>query len=327
MSGDGRPLLSVVIAATDSPVAIDRALRALEGQADRRIEVIVVGTSATLGSEIPTGDDRLATRRILAPGGSAVPGLRGIGLDAARGRIVAFTEDSCEVRPGWADAWLSAFEDPALEAASGAVEHADGARILDWAVVFCEYAPFLPPTPSSAPSRLAGNNFALLRESAPLSPDGDVREVDLLAVIVSGGGNVRMVEAAAVEHVRRFGWREAFFDRLRFGLEYGRLRAPGLSPVGRSAALLAGPAIFAIQVIRLGMTILPRRRYRRRFFQALPITLVLLASWSLGEWAGWCLGALRIGLSGADDVEERAEPPGRLLAGTTRHDPVVGPGQ
>ena len=230
--------------------------------------------------------------------------------------MVAFTEDSCLAEPGWAVAWLSAFDDPSLVAGSGVVEHDDDARSLDWAVVFCEYAPFLGPPSAASPARLAGNNFAALRGVALRSSDHEVHETALLAAIrrgdacppLSGGvgrrdhrspgavgppPSVRTVEAARVRHVRRSGHLEAFRDRFRFGLEFGRLRTVGASPPARWAGLVAGPAIFGAQVLRLSSTILRDRRHLGRFARALPITLALLAAWSLGEWLGWSLGPQR----------------------------------
>ena len=322
MTVDDRPILSVVIAATDSHLAVDRVLRALQGQAPGRVEVVVVAafrlpsprlgsllTDATAltgvggrhttggeGSQIDAEPRWPATppvRRIIAPPGSGVPRLRWLGLEAARGRVVAFTEDSCLAETGWVDAWLAAFANPAMVAATGSVEPEEGARasILDRAVVSCEYAPFLPGNPPDAPpSRLAGNNFAVLREVALRASAGEVHEVPLLAAIRRRGGLVRTVERATVRHVRRFGWGEAFGDRLRFGLEFGRLRTVGASPLVRWAGLVAGPAIFASQVGRLIDDPSGNRRYLRPARRALPITLALLVAWSVGEWAGWSLG-------------------------------------
>ena len=343
MIEEPRPLLSVVIAATDSPSAVADALRALEGQAPGRIEVIVVEDFEAFCPPLPEGEGRQTfeppVRYLTAPPGSGVPRLRRLGLEAARGRVVAFTEDSCLAEPGWADAWLSAFDDPGLVAGSGVVEHDDDAPALDWAVVFCEYAPFLGATPDAPPARLAGNNFAALREVALRLSGLEVHEVALLAEIrrsafclplppgegrgggrgTSGDGrgghsqgptvmrrpsppalfpggegrrdhHIRTVEAARVRHVRRFGPREAFRDRSRFGLEFGRLRTVGVSPLVRWAGLVAGPAIFGAQVARLASTIVRDRRHLGRFARTLPITLALLAAWSLGEWLGWCLG-------------------------------------
>jgi hypothetical protein len=101
---------------------------------------------------------------------------------------------------------------------------------------------------------------------------------------------VRTISAARVNHVRRFGWREAIGDRFRFGVEFGRLRTVGASPIARWAGLIAGPAIFGAQVARLTLTIGRQPSYLGQFLVILPIILILLASWSLGEWWGWSLG-------------------------------------
>ena len=342
MTGDARPHLSIVVAATDSPLAVERVLKALEGQADGRIEVLVVGAfrlplpsgSVQSFSPLPLGEGgRRGGRgqRIIAAPGSGVPRLRRIGLEAARGRVVALTEDSCLAEPGWVEAWLSAFADPSLVAASGAVELDEEAPTLDRAVVFCEYAPFLPPTPAGPPRRLAGNNFAVLREVALRTSEAELHEVALLAAILREGGSVRIVEGATVRHVRRFGWREAFGDRLRFGFEFGRLRTIGLSPIARRAGFFAGPAIFAVQAARLSSTILRNRRHLGRFVRALPITLALLAAWSLGEWAGWCLGppardrpaSRRRRGTGGRTLEPRPDPADSTRSGCKPAPPVA----
>jgi hypothetical protein len=285
MSLDEAPALSVVIAATDSRTAVLEALKALQGQAPGRVEVIVV---CRAGLALPA--------MLSAPPGSGVPRLRRLGLESARGRVVAFTEDSCLAQSGWAEAWLSSFDDSALVAASGSVEHDSRASTLDRAVVFCEYAPFLPGSKAedTSTSRLAGNNFAVLREVALKYSAFEVHETILLDAIRRRGGLVRTIEAARVRHVRRFGLGEAFGDRFRFGLEFGRLRTIGAQPIVRWFGLVAGPAIYLSQVARLTRTILGNRRYLAHFIGALPITLALLAAWSLGEWLGWILGPPKV---------------------------------
>lgn len=285
----GNPLpLSVVVAATDSPRALARTLASLAGPDAGRVEVVVVDGFGSDGADPPPG-----VRRVAAPIGSGVPRLRRLGLEAATGVIVAFTEDSCVAAPGWGVAWIAAFADPSIAAGSGPVEHDAGSSALDWAVVFCEYASFLPPSPPGSPSRLAGNNFAVDRELALRLTDEKVHETALLAAIHRAGGTVRTVEGAAVRHVRRFGPGEAIGDRLRFGLEFGRLRARDDSPIARLAGLLAGPAIFGVQAGRLVRAVFRNRRHLVPFARSLPITLALLAAWSVGESLGWTLGPIR----------------------------------
>jgi len=302
-----RPALSVVVAATDGPDAVARTLASLEPRAAGPAEVIVVASGMTFPSPGPG-------RLILAPAGTGAPRLRRIGLEAATGRVVAFTEDSCLVEPGWADAWASAFADRRLVAASGLVEQDAEVSAVDRAVFLCEYAPFLPPAAAGPPARLAGNNFAVLREVALRESPGEIHETVLLAAIRRGSGETRTIGDAVVRQARRFGLREAIGDRLRFGLEFGRLRSGWGG--GRLAGLAAGPAIFAAQVGRLSGLALRDRRLRTRPATTLPLTLGLLAAWSLGEWAGWVLGS-----PGSDRSAARRR------RGTTGRTPARTPGR
>jgi hypothetical protein len=130
------PVLSVVIAATDSPEAVARAIASIGETSRGCVERIVASTSAA--------ENVAGVRWIRGAPGSGVPHLRRLGLDQARGPIVVFSEDSCVFSRGWLDCYLDAFDDERTLAASGPVLPGLGARSIDWAVFFCEYAVFLP---------------------------------------------------------------------------------------------------------------------------------------------------------------------------------------
>jgi hypothetical protein len=226
---------------------------------------------------------------------------------------VAFTEDSCLLAPGWAESWLAAFADPAVAVATGPVEHVAGRSALDWAVFFCEYAPFLLPLRGRAARQLAGNNFAGRRvwiEKAIVS--GEIHESMLFDSIRRHGGQAVTVELAKVWHVRQFGLREAIDDRLRFGREFGRLRAAA-GWLGRGPAGVAGPLIWLAQVVRLVRTLLRKRRHGGWFLDAWLVTLALLVAWSVGEWLGWLEGPPRLRSAACRRHETAARPSVRLL--------------
>ena len=280
----------MVIAATDSTEAVARLVEAL-GPGDR-FEVIV----AAARDRVRPMAAMFGVLWIEAEPGAGVPRLRRLGLDRARGEVVAFTEDSIVPERGWAGAWIAAFADPDLPVATGNVEPDLAASTLDWAVFCCEYAPFLRNCPSGAsrveflPSapRLAGNVFAVRAGLIPA--DGSpIHETSVRHALADRGIGPRVVDGAGVRQVRRYGPREAIHDRLRFGLEFGRLRAGG----GwiDLAAPIAGPLILASQAARLVATLAARRRLGGRFVETLPITLALLAAWSVGEWLGWLIGS------------------------------------
>lgn len=281
----------------------------------RGTEILVVAERSSVRWEKP-GE---GVRSILAPPGSSVPQLRCLGLEASNGRFVAFLEDSALPAPGWLEAYDADVEAGAgcrSYAATGTVDHQRSASALDWAVVFAEYAPFLPPGPRRIPPRLAGNNFAASRGFAVQAcRNGELHESALLDRAIAAGGDVRFVEKARVTHVRSFTAREAFVDRFRFGLEFGRRRGCGLSPLGRLFGLVAGPAILLAQVIRVAGPVVRGGSYVAPFLRALPLTLALLAAWSLGEWLGW-----------ARSLGDRPYGKPREIADRTRERPPVRPG-
>ncbi len=281
-----RPRLSVVVAASDSPQAVAGCLASLGDAGTSRFELLVAADRERIPRPEP------APRGVLwveALPGEGVHRLRTRAMARASGEVVAFTEDSCRLGPDWVDAWLAAFENPEIVAATGPVEHATGGSILDWAVFFCEYAPFLRSSRRQITStRLAGNNFAARRESLErVLGSGDVHESLLAEAVQRSGFRIALVEGAVATHVRRFTLRSALRDRLRFGFEFGRLRACTEPTSRRVAAALLGPLILLLQLGRLALTLARKQRHLGLLVESFPITASLLTAWSVGEWLGW----------------------------------------
>jgi glycosyltransferase involved in cell wall biosynthesis len=107
--------VSVVIPTRDRGVQIVRQLAALRSQtmARERFEVIVVddgseaGTAELLAAEERAGDLPLRVIRHRSPGGPARA--RNAGWGAARGALIAFTDDDCVADPRWLEAGLRAW--------------------------------------------------------------------------------------------------------------------------------------------------------------------------------------------------------------------------
>ena len=293
------PDLSVVVAASDSAGAVARTLAALDRhRGASRFEVIVAAArdrvAAPLPSSLPSTEPLRRVRWVIAAPGTSVPQLRRLGLDLASAPVVAFTEDSCVFGPAWAEAWVAAFFDRRVQAATGPVEPAMGDAAIDWAVFLCEYAPFLASDGRCArpPTRLAGNNFAVRRCVDNVLDGPEIHETDVAEVFAGQAGALVVVESAIAGHVRRYALREAIGDRLRFGHEYGRLRARSWPAAARVAGFFAGPAILGVQALRLTAILIAGRRHFGRYLQVLPITVGLLSAWSVGEWLGWLRASL-----------------------------------
>lgn len=298
-----RPCLSVVVAATDSAEAVAGCLASLDlARAGLPVEVVVAAPwdRAACGP-VPEG-----VRWIAAEQGVAIGTLRRQAANQASADVIAFTEDSCRLEPGWIRAWLQAFRDPRLLAATGPVEQFPAGSALDWAVYFCEYASFTGPCRGGPVRRLAGNNFALRRRVLDVLPvSSEIGECQVAGLLARRAGALAAVPEARAWHVGSYTLREAIFDRLRFGYRYGCGQSAGPFS-GRLAHVALGPGILAIQVGRLLATLLVRRRHGGRFLDGLPLTAALLAAWSVGEWLGWLRGPA---LPGACKSHETAGPP------------------
>ena len=143
---------------------------------------------------------------------------------------------------------------------------------------------------SGSPPRLAGNNFAVGPALISHLDPQVIEESDIPPLVARRGGTVAWAEGAVVLHTRRYRLIEALGDRLRLGWTFGRRRAARFKRTGRLAGLLAGPAIWLVQVARLGVTVLPSGRHRARFAASLPFLLGMVTAWTAGEWLGWASG-------------------------------------
>lgn len=96
----GRPRASVVIPAS-RPTRLAFALEALAAQElePEAFEVLVVTDGAWRAD--PVAPSPLSPRVLAGPGDGNIARLRNIGWRAARGRLVAFTDDDCRPSPRW----------------------------------------------------------------------------------------------------------------------------------------------------------------------------------------------------------------------------------
>ena len=100
------PLVSVVVVTRNRPQLLDEALTALEGQTYRRHELVVADNGR--GGEARAVAERHGARYVATPG-VTLGRARQAGVLAARGEIVAFTDDDCLADPNWVQAIVDAF--------------------------------------------------------------------------------------------------------------------------------------------------------------------------------------------------------------------------
>jgi len=115
-----RPTVTVIVCTRDRPRELERCLASLHRSSTAPDEIIVVDNAPVTEQTREVCIRRAEVRyvRELRPGLSSA---RNTGIRAARGEIIAFTDDDVEVHSEWVTRLPNAFEDPATLAATGLV--------------------------------------------------------------------------------------------------------------------------------------------------------------------------------------------------------------
>ncbi len=288
------PRLSVVIASVNGLGCILECLEKLEAQTVRdQIEILVLdrrtdSTAETIAQRFP----HVTLRSGLV--GRSIPDLRWEGMRAAQGDWIAVIEDHCMAPPGWAAEILRLADSP-YGVVGGPVENGSRDRILDWAFFLAEYGPCLPPLREGEAEGVPGNNAAYRREILPLLEDrwAYVWESFLQKELRRKGVRIFLSSALQIYHQKSFGLGEMLEQRFLYSRSFAAMR--GRSVV-RAALSLALPPLLLVRILRC---LLAKGRNLREFVLGLPVILLFVASWALGEMVGY--------LAGAGDSLERVE--------------------
>jgi glycosyltransferase involved in cell wall biosynthesis len=106
------PAVSVIVPVRNRRVLLRRTLDALAAQTFTDYEVVVVDDGSDDGSDKEAIADAEAGRpvRVVQTGGAGAVAARTAGVEAARGRILAFTDSDCEPVPVWLEKTVAAIE-------------------------------------------------------------------------------------------------------------------------------------------------------------------------------------------------------------------------
>jgi Glycosyl transferase family 2 len=289
-AGVEAPELSVVVASVNGWDVLGPTLDALDAQPERgRMEVIVV---EAVGRAVR---DRLRGRRpaavVVESDRQPIPRLRYSGVCRARGEVVAILEDHGRVAPDWASTVLEAHKGP-WGAVGGAVENGrDG--LVNWAVYFCEYTPYMNPVAEGESHDLPGNNIAykrphLLRHAQVLQQGQ--WESWINDRLRADGVPIASTRSMVVHHIKPFRLGYFLVQRFHFARSYAGMRRVDQSPMRRLVYGLGSLALPALLTARVAKTVLAKRRHLARFALASPLVVLFLTVGAVGEMVGYLAG-------------------------------------
>jgi glycosyltransferase involved in cell wall biosynthesis len=290
--------LSVVIATHNAKQVIASCLTALDSQIDPHLDEIIIADSSDDGTSESVRGGFPAVQVIHFDEPLTLPQLRGRGIAASRGEIIAILDPYSIVSSGWVNEVLNAHRLHSNPVIGGTVDLYDEDRqsILAWAQYINEYGMFMSPAPEGEIEILPGSNISYKRHV--LFEGKTPRYPEFWKTFINWDTETTRsaLWLAPTIHVRL--WKPIpFLDFLRTRRDHGRcfagMRSKQASGVERFLRAVSTPLLPFVFLLRWGMRYWARHRRRREFLLTLPLQFLLFGHWALGEFAGYCFGPNR----------------------------------
>jgi len=286
------PALSIVVPSVNGWSDLEGCLAALERErAMVRLEVLVPERCGTEVRDAIAG--RYPWVRLLpVPSDMPIPQMRARAFAEATAPTVAVIEDHVLVPPGWARQMLEARADGARVVGGGVVNAATESTV-DWAAFLCEYSHLAAPLQAGPAEWLTGNNTAY--ERALLTECREVVEAgrweDVLHQAFRQRGVVLWCRPdIVVGHKKHYTIAEYSSQRFLYARAYAGARVAGTGPHRRIGYGLVALALPPVLLARIVARVWRGRTLRARLLPSLPLLLLFVSAWGLGETVGAWFG-------------------------------------
>jgi hypothetical protein len=284
--------VSIVIAAWPDAAGLSNCLGSLEAQRDEQTQII-----AALTIDPP---EELITRfgwvQWLNPASDAlIPNLWSKGMAGASGEIVAITIAHFVPGPDWLEQIRQAHRRLDSAGIGGSIDPPRGGSAVDWATYFLRYSNYFKYEREQTVTDIPGDNASYKREAIAAHWES-IREgfwePEFHRLVLATGQSLTFVPGIRVTQRASFGIRRFCAQRLRHGRHFGRDRMRDKSWIFRLAGLVAAPLIPVMLLGKIVRRSIRKPSYLGPFLASLPVMLMFIVSWALGEaWgyvtAGW----------------------------------------
>ena len=287
------PKFSVIIPSVNGLPTLAECLTALERQkCDFDFEIIVVdrtrnGTAEYVRENFP----RVKLIEISKPRG--IPEMRFTAMKQARGEFLAITEDHCLAPENWL-ARISQAHDAGYEIVGGAVENMSRKRLLDWAVFLCEYSAFMPPIEGGEVDFVTGNNTSYRRSTIEKLDESLLEnywEYFLQAALKQRGVKFFSDSSIVVGHKKEFSFFYFLAQKFHYSRSFAAMRRQNSTFAKQVLYALYTPLLPFHQTWKIFQNVRRKNRNFKEFFLSLPLLLIFMISYALGELVGNLFGA------------------------------------
>jgi hypothetical protein len=225
--------------------------------------------------------------------GESVFQLRGRGYEAARGEIVAITEDHVRVQPSWARQMLDAHAThPEATAIGGSVENAATGNAMDWGSFLVVQANVAAPIHSGVAKRLSGAvNVSYKRHAIQaMETYGGLGAMDGLHQrhLAATGATLVNDDSIRVLHDQSLGFVGTTAIHYNAGRTMSGFKRQHMDAV-QWLRVIGAPVIPLARYVR-AVALLTPRGYGPQLARSAPAMLWLLYSQGLGQFVGYLAG-------------------------------------
>lgn len=217
---------------------------------------------------------------------------RAVGLGAARGEIVALTEDQVIPDADWCAAIVAAHRSP-YAAIGGAVENARE-ETLHRALYFFDFGRYQKPFPAGEAIKLTDQNVSYKRAALEKIRHvwEDLYHESAVHERLHAMGEKLWITPASVVRFNREGlsWGQQLQERYAWGMVFGGERAQRASALRRGVLLVLAPLVPGLIVGTRVACALRKGCSPRHILASLPALLLMACCWAAGEAAGSLAG-------------------------------------
>jgi GT2 family glycosyltransferase len=289
------PKLSVIVASYESGRTIEACLESLRNQrTDWPFEVIAVdsgtdGAARLIEKRFPEVKLCRSSERKFC--GAA----RNWAMGIARGEIVAFLDADCVARPDWVETLCAAHE-TVVPVIGGAIANGNPESLVGWAAYFCEFSRWMPGTPPQWLDDIAGANISYKRELfdryGPFIEGTYCSDTEYHWRLGRDGIRLRFEPSSVVAHRNIERLRQFLGHEFDHGRSFGRVHrsAKGFSFWTRSVKMAGVPLGILRMLAAITANIMKNRTYLPQFVAALPLLMLGVVFWSVGQGVGYVEG-------------------------------------
>jgi glycosyltransferase involved in cell wall biosynthesis len=289
------PELSVIVASYNARKTMEHCLTSLRNQkTDKAFEIIVVDSSADNTAELI--EEKFPEVKVYTFSERKFCGdARNFAISKARGEIIAFIDADCTAEKNWVDEILKVHQSP-YPAIGGAIANGNNPSFVSWAAYFCEFSQWMPHTPTTWMTDVAAANMSYKRkifEKLGRFIEGThCSDTEFHWRLGQIGHSIRFVPSILISHHSIDNFSRFISHEYHHGKNFAlvRVASQNFSKVRKSIYVIFFSLIPLILFLRIGLRNIKNRIYLPAFLKTLPLLILGLIAWSLGECVGYIGG-------------------------------------